>query len=455
MRKKLIAGILSAGLLMQAVGAVSFTDVGEEYAWANEAISALAEQNIILGVGEDAYAPEENVTKEQLAALTVRALEITGEVPETATFEDVAKERWSFEAVETAKEFFEAADGTFAPEQAANRLTVASVLMKALQKQLPELQYKESKSEFSDLSVLSAEEQELISKAAASDVVTGYPDGTFKPEKDVTRAEVAVMVYRVLKVKENASVPNVTPEATATPESTPTPTPTATVAPTTTPKPTATTEPAASKSRGDFLVVSAVSTITDDNGDSAVKVSGYLDSEEVTLIVKKGEVKDVSGIEKNGTNIQVGDVLVYMKDIKGKVVDCNIIFKAAAAVKNNKIINPYVSETKAVEKAFGYFNTAYGLVRRTQGSTLELVYDDTVALETAGQSGSYGLGKEVNIYLYDVTNRNPEVRLADMSDISVDKAVGEAAESDEGNYIFVREKDDVVTDVLILNGDFS
>lgn len=455
MHKKLIAGILSAGLLMQAVCAVSFTDVGEEYAWANEAISALADQNIILGVGEGAYAPEENVTREQLAALTVRALDISGEMPDIATFEDVAKEKWSFEAVETAKEFFESADGTFAPEQAANRLTVASVLMKALAKQMPELQYEEAKSEFSDIAALSAEEQELISKAVATGVVTGYPDGTFGPEKDVTRAEVAVMIYRVLKVKEDASVPTVTPEATATPESTPSPTPEATVAPTATPTPTATAEPSASKSRADFFVVSAVATTIDDDGDEAVKVTGYLESEEVSMVVKKGNVKNASGIETNGTNIHVGDVLVYMKDIKGKVVDCNIIFKAATAVKNNAIINPYTSETKAVEKSFGYFKTGYGLVRRAQGSTLELVYDDTVALGTAVQSDSYGLGKSVNIYLYDVTSRNPEVTLADMSDISVDKTVGDTAASDEGNYVFVREKDDAVTDVLILNGYFS
>ena len=64
MRKKWIAGILSAGLLLQAAGAVTFTDVGDEYAWAKDAISSLAEQNIILGVSEGVYAPEDNVTRQ-------------------------------------------------------------------------------------------------------------------------------------------------------------------------------------------------------------------------------------------------------------------------------------------------------------------------------------------------------------------------------------------------------
>ena len=32
-----------------------------------------------------------------------------------------------------------------------------------------------------------------------SDILKGYPDGTFKPEQTATRAEVAVMLYRALE----------------------------------------------------------------------------------------------------------------------------------------------------------------------------------------------------------------------------------------------------------------
>lgn len=486
MRKKLIAGILSAGLLLQAAGAATFTDVGEEYAWAKDAISTLADQEIILGTGEGIYAPEENVTREQLAALTVRALDITGEAPETATFTDVAKDSWSFEVVELAKEFFGASQGAFEPEKAADRLTVASVLVKALQNKGIAPMFLESQeftgvdeetaeaiiaennkrkellseiADFSDIDDVTLDQQELIKIASGLGIINGYPDGTFGPEKDVTRAEVAVMIDRVLKVAEAAQpAPTATPDATATPDGTATPTPTAdtTATPTATPTPTptATTTPE-TKSRGDFMAVKSVSSVTGADGEDATKVTGYLDGEEISIEVKAGTVENISGIEKNGTNIRVGDVIAYVKDIKGEVRDCKIIFKASAAVTSRKIGNPYADENMAVDKRFSYFNAAYGLVRRVQNTSLELVYDDTVEQGTAGKSGSYGVGKDANIYLYDVTGREPEVKLSDMGDISADKTIGEVPQSDEGNYVFVREKDGIVTDVLILNGDFS
>ena len=459
MRKKWIAGILSAGLLLQAAGAVTFTDVGDEYAWAKDAISSLAEQNIILGVSEGVYAPEDNVTRDQLAALTVRALGITGEVLETPSFTDVSQDTWSFEAVELTKEFFGITEGKFEPDEPADRLTVASVLVNALNNQFPDLAYQDIAMEFTDIESLSAADREVIRKAAVSGIVNGYPDRTFRPEEDVTRAEVAVMIDRVMKVIETAQ-PTETPDDSETPDETATPTPTAdstaTAEPTATPTPTATaTTPAATKSRGDFLVVSNVSNVTGTDGESATKVTGYIDGEEISIEVKEGDVKNISGIEANGTNIRVGDVVAYLKDIKGEVIECDIIFKASTAVENRKIVNPYDDEDMAVDKAFSYFNTAYGLVRRIQGTTLELVYDDTVELGTSGKSGSYSVGKDANVYIYDTTGRNPEVKLSDLSEIFADKTAGDVPESDEGNYVFVREVDGIVTDVLILNGDFS
>ena len=37
---------------------------------------------------------------------------------------------------------------------------------------------------------------QAVAWGSQSGVVTGYPDGTFKPEKDVTREQIAAMLYR-------------------------------------------------------------------------------------------------------------------------------------------------------------------------------------------------------------------------------------------------------------------
>jgi hypothetical protein len=38
-----------------------------------------------------------------------------------------------------------------------------------------------------------------IAKCVEKEIMLGYPDKTFKAEKEMTRAEVAVMLYRILK----------------------------------------------------------------------------------------------------------------------------------------------------------------------------------------------------------------------------------------------------------------
>ena len=40
---------------------------------------------------------------------------------------------------------------------------------------------------------------ESIIKCVEEKILTGYPDGTFAPDKDLTRAELAVLIYRMMK----------------------------------------------------------------------------------------------------------------------------------------------------------------------------------------------------------------------------------------------------------------
>lgn len=38
-----------------------------------------------------------------------------------------------------------------------------------------------------------------VARAAAAGLVTGYPDGTFRPQAPVTRAEAAVLICRTMQ----------------------------------------------------------------------------------------------------------------------------------------------------------------------------------------------------------------------------------------------------------------
>ena len=58
------------------------------------------------------------------------------------------------------------------------------------------------KKEFSDVSK-EAWYASAVEEAAFDNIINGYPDGTFKPEKPVTRAELAAIYARMKRALKN------------------------------------------------------------------------------------------------------------------------------------------------------------------------------------------------------------------------------------------------------------
>ncbi len=89
-------------------------------------------------------------------------------------------------------------DGTFAPEQPVTRAQFAYALASALKWPVPE-----RTSSFNDYVPDWA--RPAVEKAVYRGVITGYPDGTFRPDAGITRTEMAVMIDRALKLGESNS----------------------------------------------------------------------------------------------------------------------------------------------------------------------------------------------------------------------------------------------------------
>ena len=81
-------------------------------------------------------------------------------------------------------------DGTFGPAKHITRAEFATIA--ALFFHAPEV----SDDAFSDISNNWA--REYINRAAALGLVSGYPDGTFRPNAEITRAEVMEIINNVL-----------------------------------------------------------------------------------------------------------------------------------------------------------------------------------------------------------------------------------------------------------------
>ncbi|MBQ7792008.1 MAG: S-layer homology domain-containing protein, partial [Clostridia bacterium] len=70
MMKKISSYIVAVCLVFGMISsAFAYTDVTEDYTWANEAITALSENGTINGYPDGSFLPEKSVTKAELSKM--------------------------------------------------------------------------------------------------------------------------------------------------------------------------------------------------------------------------------------------------------------------------------------------------------------------------------------------------------------------------------------------------
>lgn len=118
-----------------------------------------------------------------------------------AEFFDTAK-HWAAASISRAVKLGIAngyADGNFRPNAAISRAEFAVMLGRAL-----ELQAGEAELTFKDAADIRPWAQSFISRAVAAGIVGGFEDGTFRPAKEISRPELAVMIVRALGLEPEA-----------------------------------------------------------------------------------------------------------------------------------------------------------------------------------------------------------------------------------------------------------
>ena len=154
------------------------------------------------GSGEpNRIAPQANITRAEVATIFFRL--ITDEMRtkywmQTNPFSDVALERWFNNAISTTFNmglFDWVGDCVFAPDQGITRGELVAVLVQFMN--VGGNSIAESNDQFSDIKEHWA--RTYINEAARNGWIRGYTDGTFRPNQDITRAETAAMINRLLQ----------------------------------------------------------------------------------------------------------------------------------------------------------------------------------------------------------------------------------------------------------------
>ncbi|MBQ4087912.1 MAG: S-layer homology domain-containing protein [Clostridia bacterium] len=187
----------------------SFSDVGSNYAWAQEAIDDLVGRGVLAGMDGEHFAPASPVTKEQFAKMLVLALEIDLVEGVSSDYRDVADNRWSKDYINTAKNYmFDDSYGSasFNPSENYSREKCAYAIAQALgigaDKNL--LDKNVLTNHFSDVDDVTSAIRTPMAIVAERAIVRG-DGGKLRPKGDVTRAEAAVLLHRAIQYKSRNS----------------------------------------------------------------------------------------------------------------------------------------------------------------------------------------------------------------------------------------------------------
>ena len=150
----------------------------------------------IVGYGNGEVRPQNNITRAEVATIFFRLLtdDVRDEnLTKTNRYSDVTRADWYNTAVSTLSSMGIITgypDGTFRPNAAITRAEFAAIAARF------DHDGDKTTAKFSDIATHWAKDE--ISIAYNNGWINGYPNGTFGPQRDITRAETMTLVNRVL-----------------------------------------------------------------------------------------------------------------------------------------------------------------------------------------------------------------------------------------------------------------
>ncbi len=204
--------VLSASVVSMAA---SFSDVSAtKYNWATEAIGNMASQGIIKGYEDNTFRPERTVTKLESLVLTSRALGFyeseNSALIDTATEiygEQIAEYDLSYGndeiaylliknviSLEELSDYIEASNAS----AGMKRYEIAVLLTKALDAEAEVKKNVITSLEYSDADTIPAYAKKYVEYVTNASLMNGMDNNSFSPNTDVTRAQAAVLLYKLM-----------------------------------------------------------------------------------------------------------------------------------------------------------------------------------------------------------------------------------------------------------------
>ncbi|MGM9943592.1 MAG: S-layer homology domain-containing protein, partial [Lysinibacillus sp.] len=198
---KHVVKTMTPGDFVVSTETITFSDVQKD--GHKEYIEALAKRHIVKGVNEESFNPNVGISRAQFAVMIARALNLE---PEKETkFKDV-KGQWYESAVQALVEagiINGKNPETFDPSQSLTRQQAALMVTRLLEFAGVELPAVDIEAlPFNDLEKVSESARQQVAMVYALGIFTGKADGSFDPSGELTRSQMAKVLFKTLQLAE-------------------------------------------------------------------------------------------------------------------------------------------------------------------------------------------------------------------------------------------------------------
>lgn len=189
-------------------GTRSFSDTPK---WAETAVNALASRMVLQGVDAAPFRAVDAVSRAEVAEMVTRALGVLTDKSGASNFFDVTLTDWYFPSISIATEYGLIrgyGDNTFRPEKKITRQEVMSIMARVIRfikgsstETQPTMSMTEANqilSRFADSNTVSEWAKIDMAECIKAGVVKGDDLGNLKPLDNITRVQMAQLIYNLL-----------------------------------------------------------------------------------------------------------------------------------------------------------------------------------------------------------------------------------------------------------------
>ena len=171
------------------------------YEWASPAVEKLAKAGIIHGTGANVFSPGANIIRADFVILLVRALDLK-EISDAGQFSDVNPDAYYAQELKRARDagiISGTGNNEFAPNRPISRQDMMVILYNALKNADYDLEETDV-CDYPDFNDVSDYAKTAVATLVNNGLVKGS-GGLINPKSNTTRAEIAVLLERVLSAR--------------------------------------------------------------------------------------------------------------------------------------------------------------------------------------------------------------------------------------------------------------